>query len=235
MKRIYIFLTFTVLFFSIQCVGQQRSLGFSTNVEFNNVQNNLSAPVLMPGVFYQFPIGKRIAISSGVSFGKNKFISRNIDSRLSQTVITTTQYYESSTTWDQSLKLYVSKKSNDKKPNFYCGWGYSIRSPKLQLGEVKTTRIEEFPKRINIKNFPRQHKINFIFGADYFLDHKFFLSMEAGFQMPIFEADESSYPILAGGDMLFLNLKVGVHLYKIIFYPRENREDIHINDLQIKN
>lgn len=235
MKRIYITSVFIILLFPLQGSAQQRAFGISTNVEFNNVENNLSAPVLMSGFFYQFPIGKRVAISSIFSFGQNRYISRVLETRISEINIVTTQYYESLITWDQFIKIYFLNKSKEKKSKLYWGMGYSIRSPQTQRGEIKSTRIEDFPIYFKSQDFPRQQKLNFAFGADYFWDHKFFLSMEAGFQMPIFEADKSNYPILAGGDMLFLNFKVGIHLYKAVFYPRQNREKIHIKDLEIKN
>lgn len=233
MKTTYLFFICGLLFFSTITNAQKRALGSSINVEFSNEENNSDSPDLIMGFFHQFPIRNKFALNTTLSFGKKRYFSRtkflnNLNPQLS-----ITQYHEATFSFVQMLKIYFGEDAY-KKSKLYGAIGYSLRSAIVQKGEIKTTLMNS-AKFINENDLPMQPKINLAFGVDYFLDNKFYLSMETGFQSPLWQSNNEKYPILVGSDMLYINLKVGIHLNQLIYLTNDGPEIINIKDLEIKN
>jgi len=233
MKLTYFLLLLGILIFTSQSNAQRTVFGTSFNVEFTNDEVNQTTPDLIFGFFYQFPLGKKLALGSTFSFGEKRFYSKQTSFRgISNSETLITQYYENSITFDQMLKVYFTREPNQRKAKFYGGIGYALRKPINQRGEVKSSGGSEYFK-IKKEMQPRQEKINLSLGVDFFIEGKIFLAIEAGLQTPLTFEPQTSYPILVGSEQLFVNFKCGVHLFPLIRSMGYNSNYIPIDDLKI--
>ncbi len=222
------------LFFSIATHAQKNAFGTYINVEFNMDQNKIAPPDLLPGFFLQFPFKKKFTLMSNFSFGRKRYSSTERFNSGNSKGLLTTQFFETTFSFEQMLKCYIFENSVADHSVLYFGLGYSLRTPFNQKGDVRSTLVESY-HIFRKQDLSNQTKLNIAFGIDYYIDENFFLSFETGLQTPVFDNEISFRPILVRNNILFFNIKIGIQLHQIMFNGSKQPEYINIKDLEIKN